>query len=79
MDPDPLSQRLEFKPFTKASSFQKILGVKISCDDELVENTIDTVDLTIVTAGEVFVYNDIRTSFRDIRTIKPVLLSQSVN
>lgn len=79
MDPDPLSQRCEFKPFTKAANFQKILGIKISSDDELIENTTDAADLTIVTTGEVFVYNDIRKNFRDIRTIKAALLSQGGN
>ena len=59
-----------FKPFTKAYGFQKILGIKLSDDDWLVESPVETkeVSLTIVTAGEVYLYADLQNTFQDVQT-----------
>ena len=57
-----------FKPFTKNYGYQKILGIKLSDDDWLVESPVETkeVSLTIVTAGEVYLYSDLQNTFQDV-------------
>ena len=71
---DPRMQRdVVFKPF---SPTLKILGMKLSNDDELAAQLNNKTDLTVVTSGEIFTYEDIQLNFEDVRTAQPLQFSQ---
>ena len=61
-------------PLLSSANGQKVLGVKLSTDDELIAQTSqpeELVDMTVVTACDVLVYKDLQVSLTEIRTSKP--------
>ena len=74
---DARFQLATFKTFSAATNSQasKVLGVKLSTDDELVELDVAEVDLTVITTGEIYTYVDLQNSLEDIRYAEPQLLT----
>lgn len=73
---DTRQQSTIFKQFSPKTNFNKILGVKLSSDAELIESSDSPVNLTIATAGQIYLYRDLQNTFQSVRLTEPLSLTR---
>lgn len=65
--------RAFFKGISTQSSLttSKVLGVKLSCEEQLQEQMTEQTGLTVVMAGDIATFDHVQANFVDIRNIQP--------
>jgi len=65
-----------FKTIGLSGQASRILGVKLSSEEELVEPSSCIVNLTIMTTGQVYIYLDLQRTFVGVRQAEPLSLTR---